>query len=85
MYDPAIYNMSINRDIVIDDGSSWDLQSWSSSSKSRVSSLLNDNGDSDESFEKDMEVPTVKVNYKPKRTKNITRRLQECEFNIDNE
>lgn len=50
LYDPATQNMSIGRDMVINEGSSWNWQLRSNSSKPHISSLLSDNDNYDESW-----------------------------------
>ena len=47
-----------------------------------MSLLLND---SDESSEEVVEVPNIQVNDKPRRTRNIPKRLQQCELHNENE
>lgn len=53
MHDLVTKKTSINKYIVLDEGNSWDWKLGSSSSKSHVSSLLNDNDNNDESSEED--------------------------------
>lgn len=79
LYDPATQNMSIGRDMVINEGSSWNWQSRSNSSKPHISSLLSDNDNCDESSDEEVEKPNVKVGDRPRRTRNISFRLQNCE------
>lgn len=50
-----------------------------------MSLLLNDYGDTNESYKEDVEVPNVNVNQRPQRIRNIPRKLQECEMKNDNE
>ncbi|MCH80296.1 retrovirus-related pol polyprotein from transposon tnt 1-94 [Trifolium medium] len=75
--------MTFSRDVIVDEAKSWDWISGSSTSKPLISSIENEDIDSESSDE--VEAPNVEIRARSTRTRQVPVRLQDCELANDNE
>ncbi|PNY18017.1 copia-type polyprotein [Trifolium pratense] len=94
LYDPISKKMTFSRDVIVDEGKSWDWISGSSSSKPVMSLTEDEDSDSDPDAEAGAEAPeigspnteaTVGTRARSTRTIRAPARLQDCELANDNE